>query len=272
MKKFIQSFLFLILCNSVGAQNSPFGARSAAMGHASSGFTDIYGSWNNQAALAFIEKPTIAGFFENRYILKEMMGQGLAFAMPIHNKGTFGLNLYRFGYSEYNENKIGLAYAKNFGPAFSLGVQLNLHYMQFGDVYGSLFTASGEVSFLVRVSDNWHIGGHIFNPTRTPVADFNREKMATIIRLGTMYRFSDHLIVTAEFEKDILYEPTFRAGVEYHVAEPVYIRAGINTNPMKPSFGMGIHFGKGWVLDAAAQWHQVLGFAPQASLQYSFGK
>lgn len=273
MRRFLQALgLFILWPLTLVAQNSPFSARSAALGHASVALTDIYGSWNNQASLAFLEKPTVGAFYENRYFMPELMGQGIAFAAPFKNKGTFGLNLYRFGYSEYNENKIGFAYAKNFGPTFSLGVQLNLHYMQFGDIYGSLFTASGEVSFLVRVSEKWHIGGHIFNPTRTPVADFNREKMATIFRLGMLYKFNDKLTATAEFEKDLLYEPTFRAGAEYHLAEPLYVRIGLNTNPMMPSFGMGLHLKKRLILDVAARWHQILGFAPQASLSYAFGK
>jgi hypothetical protein len=87
-----------------------------------------------------------------------------------------------------------------------------------------------------------------------------------------LYKFNDKLTTTAEFEKDLLYEPTFRAGVEYHLVEPLYVRIGLNTNPMMPSFGMGLHLKKRLILDVAARWHQILGFAPQASLSYAFGK
>jgi len=274
MKTLLQISLsvYIVVSGALSAQNWPAGARSAALGHASSSLIDIWGSYNNQAALAFLEKAEVGALYENRFLLPEMATQALAFAAPVKSFGTFGVNFYRFGSTNYNENKVGFAYARTFGPRFSAGIQFNLHYIQFGDAYyGNLITATGELSFLVKVTDDWHLSAHVFNPTRTPLAEFNREKIATILRLGTSYRFSEKLLSVLELSHDILFEPTFRAGLEYQLADPVVARLGISTNPVAPSFGLGIQL-KGFQFDAAAQWHQFLGFGPQAGLSYRFGK
>ena len=46
-----------------------------------------------------------------KYGIKELSHGALALALPT-NAGTFGLSYSYFGYSKYNESKIGLAYAK----------------------------------------------------------------------------------------------------------------------------------------------------------------
>jgi hypothetical protein len=274
MKTLINYFIVIciLLVGSLHAQNWPAGARSAALGHASSSLIDIWASYNNQAALAFLEQAEVGALYENRFLLPEMATQALAFAAPVKKFGTFGVNFYRFGSTNYNENKVGFAYARTFGPRFSAGIQFNLHYIQFGDAYyGNLITATGELSLLVKVTDDWHLSAHVFNPTRTPLAEFDREKIATILRIGTSYRFSEKLLSVLEVSHDILFEPTFRAGLEYQLAEPVFARIGISTNPVAPTFGLGLKL-KNFQLDATAQWHQFLGFGPQAGLSYRFGK
>jgi len=269
----LRFFLFLALLPSVLlGQNYPAGAKSASLGHASAGLTDLWASYNNQAGLAFLEAPEIGAFFENRFLMQELNAQGLAFAMPFKKMGgTLGVNLYRFGYSNFSDNKLGLAFAKKFGKVFSVGIQLNMHYFQQGGSYESILTATGELSLMLYLAENWTLGAHVFNPTRTSMANFDREKIPTVFRLGTAYAFSEKVQATLEMEKDLVYNPTFRAGLEYKPGKKVCIRAGLNSNPISPAFGMGLNLGE-FVLDVASAWHQTLGFSPQASLSYRFNR
>lgn len=272
--KFIP-FCFILtfgLCGVAMSQNYPAGAKSASLGHASVGLADIWSAYNNQAGLGFLEAPEVGAFVENRFIMQELNAQGLVYAHPFKKMGgTLGFSLYRFGYSNFNDNKLGFTFAKKFGKVFSAGIQLNLHYFQQGGTYESLLTASGELSFLLFLSENWTLGAHVFNPTRTSMASFDREKIPTVFRLGTAYAFSDKVQATLELEKDLVYDPTFRAGIEYKPGKKVSIRAGLNSNPISPAFGLGLHFGN-FVIDAASSWHQVLGFSPQAALSYRFNR
>ena len=276
MKNFLVRFFAVVfiqlLCYSfLDAQNSTVGARSAAMGNASVPFSDIWSSYNNQSGLAWLEKMEVGAFYENRFLLSELSSQGLAFAAPVKKVGTLGFNFNRFGYTQYHENKFGFAYARKFGPIFSAGIQINLHWIHIGQGYGDLVTASGELSFQVRPMPKWVIAAHVFNPTRTPLASYNRENITTVFRLGTSYLFSDKLLVSVEASTDIEFNPTVRAGIEYHTAQPLYLRIGFNSNPVSPTFGFGLQL-KNFRMDAAAGWQPVLGFSPQASLSYRIGK
>lgn len=253
------------------AQHTPVGAPSAGMGHASVCNQDIWSSFNNPSGLAWDKGVRAGMFYENRYLLAEMHAGGLAVSVPVNKVGVFGLNAFRFGYAEYNENRFGVCYARKFGQVFSLGVQVNLHWIHFGDIYGDKVTATGEISFQVKPLPRWIIAAHVFNPTRSPIAPGQRERLNTQFRLGTAYQFHEQVKASMEVEASIDLLPTFRAGVEYHPIPLLYLRAGVNTYPISPAFGFGLAFKK-FNLDMAAQWLPVLGFSPQASLSYHFGK
>lgn len=253
------------------SQNSPVGARSAALGNASVPLSDVWASYNNQAGLAWLKHIEAGAYYENRFLLSSLSSQGLAVVVPFKKFGCFGLNFTRFGYIQYNENKFGLAYARSFGPVFSAGIQFNLHWIHIGMGYGELVTASGELSFQVKPKPQWVVAAHVFNPTRTPLAEYNREKIPTIFRLGTSYAFHEKVLASTEIQADLDFTPTLRVGVEYHAIEQLFFRIGFSSNPISPSFGFGLKL-KGFMLDAAAAWQPVLGFSPQASLSYKFGK
>lgn len=275
MTKPLRFAVVLLLCmicrtGTSFTQNLPVGARSAAMGHASTPLSDIWSSYNNQAGLAWLEGISAGMFYENRFMLPELSKFGVALAIPVQKAGVFGLNFSRFGYSQYNENKVGLNYARAFGKIFSIGIQFNLHVLQLGDIYGNRVTGTGELSFQVKPLPKWIIAAHIFNPTRTPMADYNREKIPTIFRVGSSYQFHEKVLASVEVETDIDFRPTFRAGVEYHAVKPVYFRIGVNSNPISPTFGLGVKVRK-FILDAAALWQPVVGFSPQVGLSFDFG-
>jgi len=110
----------------------------------------------------------------------------------------------------------------------------------------------------------------LFNPTRSKLNDFNDERIPTIIRLGLNYKFSEQVLATIEAEKDLLNIPAFRAGLEYHTNNILFLRAGAGTGPNLMSFGVGIAK-DALAFDLAASYHQTLGFSPEISFNYTFG-
>lgn len=254
----------------LGQNQLPVGARSAGMGNASVCLPDIYASFNNQAGLGFLNEAEAALVYENRYISSEINKMAVAVAVPIQKVGTFGVNVVRFGYAAYNENKFGIAYSRAFGEKISIGVQFNFMWLHIGDVYGNRYTGTGEISFLAKPLKNWWIGAHVYNLTRTPLADYQREKLNTIFKLGSAYHLKEKLIISAELEASLDYKPTFRFGFEYLPIKILFIRAGFNVYPIAPSLGAGILIKK-LQLDFASSWQPVLGFCPQISMRYAFG-
>ncbi|MBL4652520.1 MAG: hypothetical protein JKY53_06595 [Flavobacteriales bacterium] len=249
-------------------ENYHIGARSAGMGNSSVMLQDRWSIHHNQAGLAWIDEKSAGAYYESRYTISKLGLQGGALVLPT-SAGTFGLSVSSFGYSLYNETKVGLAFAKKLSPIFSVGIQLDYFSIGIGDNYGRANIFSGEIGVMAILTDNLTVGAHLFNPSRASIAQYNNEKMPTILRFGASYTFSEKVLMTAEMEKDIDQKPVFKSGLEYNISDPIFIRAGISSNPFVSSFGVGVRL-KGFEFDIATSFHSVLGYTPQLSLGYTF--
>ena len=253
-----------------GGDNFPIGARSAAIGHASVTLSDVWSVHHNQAGLAALTEASVGAFYENKFLINELSLRGGAFALPTKS-GVFALSAMSFGFNLYTEGKYGLAYARQLSKRVAIGAKINYHTIRIGEGYGSTNGLTAEVGLLADITDDLTFGAHVFNPNQTRLADFDDERIPAIFRLGMSYTFSDKVFMTAEVEKDIDFRPVFKSGIEYHVADILYLRAGISTLPTLTSFGFGLEFSN-FKLDIATSIHSVLGYTPQVSLVYNFKK
>jgi hypothetical protein len=267
---FSTTVLLMVLRVQAGTEDYPIGARSAAVGNASVTFSDVWSAHHNQAGLGFVRDISAGVHYENRFLMKEISVRGAAVALPIR-AGTFGLCITSFGNPNYNENKYSLSFAKSFGDKLSGGIAINYHTTRIAEGYGSSGTAVAEAGFLAKPVKNLSIGAHVFNPTRSKAAEYNDERLPTIIRLGAGYSFSDKVIVAIEAQKDISRKANFKAGIEYKAVKELYLRIGISTEPVQSSFGFGVNL-KSFKADISASYHPVLGISPALSLSYSLAK
>jgi hypothetical protein len=271
MKKFLITLMivFVLPFSMIAANdNYPFGGRAASMGNAAVTLFDLWAVSHNQAGLSQIEHITAGVYMENRFLIPELnLGAG-ALAVPAAG-GVFGLSFTHFGYAMFNENKVGLAYSRMFGERFSAGLQLNYHHLSIGEDYGNKSSVTFELGVIYELIDNLHVGFHLFNPTKTKIADYNNERIPTVMRGGFSYTFSDQVIFVFETEKDINLDPVYKVGLEYRIIEPLYVRVGVGTNPMSNAFGFGLVFGN-FQIDLSSSYHHILGYSPQFSLLYQF--
>lgn len=272
MKIICSLFLFICLgiCVQAGNEDFSIGARSAAMGNASVSLSDVWSAQHNQAGLGFLHDPSAGVYYEDRFMLKELSVKGAVLAMPVKG-GAFGLCFSNFGYSLYSENKYGLSFAKAFGDKFSMGIAMDYLTTKIAEGYGKKGVFAAEIGLQAKPMKGLNIGAHVYNPTRTKLATYNKERIPTIIRLGGDYTFSDKVTLAVESEKDIAQKAIFKAGIEYRAVKEFYLRAGISTNPTLSSFGFGINL-KNFKLDLSANYHQTLGFSPQLGMTYMFSK
>lgn len=246
--------------------NHHIGARSAGLGNASVTLTDLWAAHHNQAGLAYVENISAGIFYESRFSLSELGLKGGVFALPVKG-GVIGVSAFSFGYSNYSESKYGLAYARKFGDNFSVGIQLDYLHTRIAENYGSKGSVAGEIGLRAQLLDNLTLGAHVFNLSRTKLADFDNERIPTIMRVGLDYKFSDKVFLAFETEKDIDQKVIVKTGLEYHILEMLYLRAGVASNPFVYSFGFGLDY-KGLRLDIASSVHPVLGYSPQVALSY----
>jgi hypothetical protein len=251
------------------AQNDA-GANVAAMAGTGLSNQDVWSGFHNQAGLAHLESFSAGVFAENRFAMKELGDKGVAIGLPVRN-GAFGINFRSFGYSAFSNSKASLAYAMKLTDKFSLGVQLNYHAIRIGENYGKAQTFSVEGGFLYQMTEQLSVAGHVYNPTRAKLAEFNDERIPSLFRFGLGYKFSDKVRMNAEVRKASDAQANLRVGLEYWVIEPLAVRAGFGTDPARYTFGFGYRL-KDFQLDVAAGYHLLLGFTPQLSLTYSMAK
>lgn len=259
-----------ILCAYGGNENFPVGARSAALSDASVSLSDVWSAHQNQAGLGFVRDVSAGVYYENRFLLKALSLKGAAIALPVKG-GAFGLAVSNFGYALYSENKYSISFAKAFSNKFSVGIAMDYLTTKIAEGYGSKGGLAAEVGIQSKPIKGLTIGAHVFNPTRAKLADYNDERIPTILRLGLDYNFSNKVTVVIETEKDISKKARFKAGIEYKAVKEFYLRAGIGTNPTLSSFGFGLNL-KNFKVDVSASYHQVLGISPQFGLTYLFQK
>jgi hypothetical protein len=250
-----------------GNENQPVGARSAGLANASLTLTDVWSVHHNQAGLGSIRKISAGVYYESRFLMPELGLSAGALAIPI-GKGTFGLSFRSFGYQAYKENKIGLAYGRAFGDFLSIGMQLNFQSAVFSEFYGSSSTFTAEIGAIYKAGKKVTLAAHLFNPNQSRIAEFDDERIPSVIRFGARYLFSKQVFVVAEVENALYQKPVLRGGLEYRPIDILYVRAGISGNPMNSNFGFGLQMKK-FQLDFAGAFHQVLGFTPKISLTFN---
>jgi hypothetical protein len=124
---------------------------------------------------------------------------------------------------------------------------------------------------LAQLTNELSIGAHIYNINRARINNNPNEYLASYIRLGLNYKFSEQVFAVIEVQKDVHNKPLFKAAAEYKPADMLFIRAGISNNPLFNAFGFGLDL-KNFKVDLAAAYHQQLGFSPQMSMVYEFAK
>ena len=184
-----------------------------------------------------------------------------------------GLSFNQYGSWKYNENKIGLAYAKDFGRYLQIGLQLDYLLLKIGNDYGKFSAFTFELGIQSQVTDKLTLGTYIFNPVNFSFKQtLNHEKIPIVMRFGLAYKFTKDFIGQCEIEKNTDLEGvSLRGGLEYEAVRNLFIRAGVQTNPGILSFGVGyaISFAQ---VNVAAQLHNELGASIQIGMIFSIGK
>jgi hypothetical protein len=258
--------LFISPQYSYPSENYPLGSRAAAMGNATVMISDLWSVHHNQAGLASLTAIQAGFHYENRYFLPELGLHALAIAVPA-SPGTLALSYTYFGFTQYNESKLGLAFGRMFGERISAGIQLNyLHTFISGD-YGSGGNLTVEGGIIIRALEGLLVAAHLYNPARTKNIVSYGEPLPVILRVGMAGLFGENILTSVEAQKETGRRTVFKAGLETVFHGPFFLRAGITTVPVQGSFGLGYIHGK-LTADLAFTNHQQLGYSPHITINY----
>jgi hypothetical protein len=252
---------------SAAAGFQPSGGRSAAMANASVTLFDPWGIINNQAGIVNCSTLVFGIYGENRFLMKELGYQAGFILIPL-KPGVAGLSFARYGYTVYNENRVGLTFARSFGDHFHSGIQLVYNYCYFNEKRYRLNQVTFEAGFITQINRDLCLALHVTDPlTLTAGKQPAFTSRYALIQLGASLQLSDRIILLFQAEKDLASDLQFMAGFEYRLSPLVSFRSGFTAHPVQLTFGTGTQWNK-LIIDVAATMHQQLGWFPQVSLHF----
>ncbi|MFT3681617.1 MAG: hypothetical protein QM791_15205 [Ferruginibacter sp.] len=246
----------------------PVSAVYTGLGAYSTKNADVFSYTNNQASLAQIKNTSFGVYGERRFMLTETSVYTASVAVP-SSLGNFGVNVKYFGYKNFNENQVGLAYARSLGPKVDIGVQFN-YYGYRVPSYDNANTVNAEAGIVVHLSDKLNAGVHVYNPIGGKFSKTD-EKLTSTYTFGLGYDASDNFFASAELVKEQDYPVNVNMGFQYRFEKMFFVRGGIGTATSRGYAGAGI----GWNnfrLDISGSYHPQLGFSPGLLFIATLGK
>lgn len=274
MKRFIfilAAYLLLInRCNAIDLTRAA-GGRSAALGGVSVCEQSLWALQNNPAGLATLQGWHLGLYYENQWMLRETAFKSGGLAKGIPRIGCFGVSVCQYGWSQFSNNKFGIAYARDFGPRLRLGIQADWLLLHLGEGYANCSAPGFELGIQSQITEKLLIGAYVFNPLNNRLKTLNNDALPIVMRLGLAYQFAENFTGQLEIEKNSQNtDIRLGGGMEYLVFKRFFLRAGAQYNPNIISFGVG-YILKNVQFDVAAQMHQMLGASVEVSWQLTVG-
>ena len=266
--------LFVIIFNSVTAQSLRYAIAQPYINLSaySQQQNDALSFTGNQAALAQTKYPGFGIYGERRFLLKETNAYHVGACFPTR-MGNFGIQLNYSGFKNFNENRIGLAYARSLGKKVDVGIQFNYYGYRI-PAYGSASSVNFEIGTLLHLTDKLNAGIHIYNPVGGKLGtsaslSTTEEKLASAYKVGLGYDASDQFFISCEIIKEEDKPVNVIAGSQYRFARQFFARAGFISESGTAYIGAGVGW-KNLRIDISSSYHPQLGFSPGILLQMNF--
>jgi hypothetical protein len=268
--KFATTLICLCLSNGIMAQSLRYSIALPYVGLSaySTQQTDPLSFTANQAALARVSQAGVGLYGERRFLLAATSSYTAAAAIPT-KMGNFGVQLNYAGFTIFNENKIGLAYARSLGSKVDVGIQFNYYNYRIPS-YGNASSINFEAGAIVHFSDKLNGGIHVYNPAGGKLSNTDNEKLAAAYKIGLGYDASENFFISSEIIKEEDKPVNVIAGFQYHFAKQFFARVGFMSESSTPFAGAGIGW-KNMRLDVSGSYHPQLGFSPGILLIANFG-
>jgi hypothetical protein len=206
---------------------------------------------------------------ERWFLLKELSLYNAAIALPTQS-GNFGFDARYYGYADYNETQLGLAYGRSVGSKVDIGVQFNYYAVKIAG-YGSAKAINFEIGTILHLTDKLNAGVHVYNPVGGKLGKNEEEKLPFVYSGGMGYEASEKFFFSIEIEKEEDKPVNVNAGLQYKFLPRLLARVGVCTANSSMYFGIG--FGWGFIrIDATASYHPQLGITPGLLMIFSFNK
>ncbi|MEO8762863.1 MAG: hypothetical protein ABI416_01190 [Ginsengibacter sp.] len=269
MRKFYVLSILVLLNTQLGAQSlrRPIAASYIGLGAYSMNHIDVFSFSSNQAALAQIKNPCAGVYGETRFLLNATNMYAAVFAFPT-KQGNFGIEADYFGFKNYNETQVGLAYARSLGSRLDIGIKFNYYSFRI-PAYQNSSVVNFEIGAIVHLTEKLNAGIHFYNPVGGRLSKTPDEKLSSAYKFGIGYEASDNFIISAEIVKQEDMPVNVNAGVQYNFLNRFFARVGMASENSSPYAGAGVSWNN-LRLDVSASYHPQLGLSPGLMLIVNF--
>ncbi len=270
MKKILYLYFTFYSLQGVAVGYLPaVGGHAVAMGGCGLLAENVFSASNNQAIMPWLKKKSVGVSFQNYFNVKDINQLNLAAVIPIKNIG-YGFNLYSFGNGIYRQQSVGASVAYLLHKKVSFGLGADAHAISITN-YGSNTAITIQGGLVAKVNDQLKMAFHVYNPLKAKFNNYKDERLTSTYKLGLNCSINTQINIAAEIEKNNLYKPNFKTGINYAIKQKLNFRMGVNTTLPQLSFGIGFKH-KNITIETASVIHQHLGVSNQISLLFTFGK
>lgn len=245
----------------------PIAAAYTGLGAYSINHIDVFSISANQAALAQMKNMSMGVYGEKRFSLDATNMYSSIFVLPTE-EGNFGFQADYFGYKNYNESQLGLAYARSLGSKLDMGIKFNYYSFRIPS-YQSSSAMTFEIGAIAHLTQQLNAGFHFYNPVGGNLSKTDNEKMGSIYKFGIGYEASENFLVSAEIVKQEDLPVNVNAGVAYNFSKQFFARMGVASENESPYAGAGVSW-KNIRLDVSVSYHPQLGLSPGLMLIVNF--
>lgn len=269
-KKVLQLSIFFAsqLAFSAG-EYFPIGARATGLANTAVAIQDSWSVFNNIAGVGTLKQTQVGIFYENRYSNADFNTVALTAVQPFNKFGTAGIGVFRFGNQNYSHLRISAGFAHTI-EWVSLGLQLEYAQTNIFEV-GTKSNLMLNFGGMAQITPSLRFGASVKNINQAKLADYQDQRLPTVMKIGLSYLVYQKLNLHVEIEKDVIQAPRYKFGIEYAIIEKFKARTGINVQPFMAFFGVGYQI-HNFQFDYALSYHEKLGFSHGISLNYFFGK
>ncbi len=224
----------------------------------------------NPAVLPLSGKRSLCLQYHNPYGLHQLSTISGYFHYP-NRLLSAGVELASFGYDAYRESLFRLVTGKQLGQQWALGVSIQYTTLQ-TELYDERKSRlSTDIGLLFLPSGRWRLGISLLHTPAVSLGDKSadsRELTPFSGEAGFAWELTDGMTLlgsaVATRERVMI-----QTGIEYVLFDAFFLRAGLQTDPLLPAFGLGYTYSL-FTVDIAAVSHPVLGMQTGIGLTLSF--
>lgn len=225
----------------------------------------------NPALIANMENKSIQSEYFNRYMLKELATMSGSFYYP-NPVLSAGVDISVFGFDKYREMMIRVSAAKRLGEKWTVGLGFHYSFLQAEILENTKARLATDLGATFSPVDKLLIGMLIMNLPSVSIGDkdiHTEDFNYYLIQIGFQWEIINYLLIVGSLGTDNEHTFLGNVGIEYTAFDSFFIRAGIQTSPLLPSFGVGYQFSR-FTVDVAAVYHPVLGMSTGIGFAFSF--